>query len=108
MFDRLKKLFQEKPAKQPEHQEPPKVAWIPEAENSWQVPVLDVRAVTHVMLSTSESPICAANAISYSRDDGTGFTNDLPEVSRVVPAELSYHIDQILAPGALFLPSTME
>jgi hypothetical protein len=108
MFDKLKKFFQEKPAKQQERQEPPKVAWIPAEENPWRVPILDVRAVTHAMVSTSESPICATNAISYGRDDGTGFTNDLPEVSRLVPAELSYHIDQVLAPGALFLPSTME
>lgn len=38
--------------------------------NPWGVALLDVRPVTHGMLSTSRDPKNAANAVSFGKDDG--------------------------------------
>jgi hypothetical protein len=107
MFDKLKKLVQGTPKKE-EASKGPEIPWIPAEKNPWRVPILDVRPVTHQMLSTSTDPQCARNAISYGQDDGTGFANEVPESSRVLPVELRYRFDRVLAPGALFIPGVME
>ena len=45
--------------------QPPEIPRIEAADTPWGVPVLDVRAVTENMISTSADPQCAANALSY-------------------------------------------
>ncbi len=107
MFDRLKKFVQGNP-KKPEPAKVPEIPWLPANDNPWRVPVLDIRPVTHQMLSTSKDPQCAQNAISYGQDDGTGFAREVSESPRIVPADLHYRFDRVLAPGALFIPSVME
>lgn len=86
----------------------PGLTWIPPDKNPWHVRVLDVRRVTQHAFSCSIDPKCAANAVSFGKDDGVSFTTQPPQSSRTVPANLQYRIDRILAPGALFLPREME
>lgn len=107
MFDRLKRFVQGNP-KEKELSNTPEIPWVPAEKNPWHVPLLDVRPVTHQMLSTSKDPQCAQNAISYGQDDGTGFASQGPERSRIVSCELRYRFDGVLAPGALFIPAVME
>lgn len=84
------------------------IPWIPAAENPWGVPVLDVRPVTLGMLSTSQDPQMASNAISYGGEDGSSFANERPPVARTIDAALSFPIDRVLADGVLFTPAAME
>src|SRR5689334_23942616 len=59
------------------------------------------------MISCSQDPSCAANAVSYAGDDGTGFIGATLD-SPVVSARLHYRVDRMLAEGSLFVPSVME
>jgi hypothetical protein len=86
----------------------PQVRWLGPADNPWGVPVLDVRPVTLGMLSTSRDQQCAVNAMSFAKDDGTGFIGVEPRVARQATAGLRFRIDRMLADGALFLPQGME
>jgi hypothetical protein len=86
----------------------PELQWIAAEDNPWGVPVLDVRPVTLGMLSTSRDRACAENALSFGRDDGTGFIGIAPPSSKRVALGLRYRIDRMLADGALFLPREME
>ena len=84
------------------------IDWIEAGENPWGIRVLDVRPVTLTMLSTSSDPQCAANAVSFGQDDGTGFIGQEPPVSRTTEASLRFPIDTVLADGVLFVPGEME
>jgi len=84
------------------------VRWLEPGENPWGVPVLDVRPVTLGMISASMDPLCATNAVSFSAEDGRGFINVDPPVTRQIPVRLTYRIEGTLADGALFLPEAME
>lgn len=86
----------------------PPVRWLGPTHNPWGVPVLDVRPVTLGMVATSADPRCAANAISFAGDDGTGFIGVEPRVARRVTAGLRFRVDGMLLDGALFLPGEME
>jgi hypothetical protein len=86
----------------------PDIRWIDPAANPWGVRLLDVRPVTQGMLSTSSDPECAANALSYGHEDGSGFTNLPPNSTRNTKLGLRYRIDGPLADGALFIPASME
>jgi len=86
----------------------PQIPWIEAAETPWGVPVLDVRAVTQHMISTSQDPQCAANAISFDRDDGSAFAAEEPASPRVIGALVQYRVNAPLADGALFRPREME
>src|SRR5690242_21782176 len=101
MFGKLKAIFGGKPPQSQVRKQAqvPEVAWVPAEKNRWNIPVLDVRPVTQGMISASNDPKCAANAVSYSRDDGSGFARDQPDVQRSITANLSYRIDRLLAPG---------
>jgi len=88
--------------------QPPEIPWIEAAETPWGVPVLDVRAVTQNMISTSSDPQCAANAISFGRDDGSAFAADEPASPRVIGALMRFRVNAPLADGALFRPREME
>ena len=92
-------------AGKPEH---PQIRWLGPADNPWGVPVLDVRPITLGMLSITRDQQCAVNAMSFARDDGTGFIGVEPRVGRQVPAGLRFRVDRMLADGALFLPTEME
>jgi hypothetical protein len=109
VFNRIKRLFGHgasgKPAADTDAAQP---RWIDAADNPWRVPVLDVRPVTLTMISTSTSRSCAANAVSYGREDGSSFVGQSPPTKRTVPASLRYRIDRMLADGVLFIPEAME
>ena len=88
--------------------QPPKIPWIEAADNPWGVPVLDVRAVTQNMISASADPQCAANALSYGRDDGSAFAGDEPASPRLIGTLMRFRVDEPLRDGALFRPQQME
>src|SRR5512141_2997647 len=77
----------------------PEIPWVRAADNPWGVDVLDVRPITLTMLSTSRDPTCAANAVSFGQDDGTGFIGQEPPVARRIDASLRFPIDRVLADG---------
>lgn len=105
VWDRLKRWFtpdrDKEGARTPEV---PQVRWLEPAENPWDVPVLDVRPITLGWLSTTQDPQCAANAMSFTQDDGTGFIGVQPQVTRQIPVRLRFPIDHTLVDGALFIP----
>ena len=107
MFDRLRRFVQGNPEKE-KSQDLPEIVWVPPDKNQWNIPVLDVRPVTQVMLSTTRNEECARNALSFGQDDGIEFVAERLEAQRTIPANLSYRIDRLLAPGALFIPAAME
>ena len=78
------------------------------SENLWGIKLLDLLPITQEKLSTSPDPQMAANAVSYSSDDGTSFINQEPESGNEITAEISLSVDPILAPGVLFTPDVME
>lgn len=82
--------------------------WIEASENPWGIKLVDLRPITQGMLSTSQDPQMAANAISYSSEDGSSFINQKPESRNEITAEISFCVDPILAPGVLFIPDVME
>jgi hypothetical protein len=84
------------------------IPWIPAADNPWGVPVLDVRPVTLGMLSSSQDPQMASNAVSYGGEDGSSFADELPPVDRTLDAALAFASDGTLADGVLFAPTAME
>ncbi|HET9838428.1 MAG TPA: hypothetical protein VFR84_09355 [Candidatus Angelobacter sp.] len=86
----------------------PEIPWIEAAETPWGVRVLDVRAVTQNMISTSADPQCAANAISYNHEDGSAFQHDEPLAPRVIGAMIPFRVEAPLPDGALFRPWVME
>jgi len=101
-------LKKHKGRQKPAASELPPVRWIEPTDNAWGVPVLDVRAITLGRMSLSENPTCAINAMSYRRDDGTGFIGAMPASPVVSSTRLLYRVDGVLADGALFVPGVME
>jgi hypothetical protein len=86
----------------------PDIPWVDAEATPWGVAVLDVRPVTHTMLSASKSPVMAKHAASFANEDGTAFIGIEPAIRRSVPATLIYSFDRYLAEGVLFLPTQME
>lgn len=86
----------------------PEIKWIAPTANPWGVRLLDLRPVTQGMISTSADPQCAANALSFGREDGSNFIDMEPNSSRTVEVGLRYRIEQPLAEGPLFIPDCME
>lgn len=82
--------------------------WINPADNPWGLQLLDLRPLTQTMLSSSQNPIMATNAISYSGDDGTAFFGIKPESQKTINVNLSLSTDKSLQAGVLFIPDTME
>lgn len=76
--------------------------------NPYKVALLDVQNVTQHMLATSQNPQCAANAISFTREDGTSFLGAEPQNQTVIPSSLRYPVDPELQDGVLYTPSEME
>jgi hypothetical protein len=77
-------------------------------QNPYKVPLLDVQPVTQHMLSTSQDPQCAKNAISFRDEDGTCFIGMPPSEQRVTKVDLRYPVDPVLLDGAMYLPQEME
>ncbi len=86
----------------------PTLNWVEASQNPWGIKLLDLGPITQEMLSTSQDPQMAANAISFGSDDGTSFINQEPESANEINAEISLPIDPILTPGVLFIPAVME
>ncbi len=84
------------------------INWIEATENPWNIKLVDLRPITQGMLSASEDPQIAENAVSYFSDDGTSFINQQLESENEISAEIIFAVDPILAPGVLFIPSVME
>ncbi|MBZ5524190.1 MAG: ankyrin repeat domain-containing protein [Acidobacteriia bacterium] len=84
------------------------VRWLEAEDSLWGVRVLDVRPITGTMISTSQDPQCAANAMAFRGNDGTSFIGAQPVESDSFSADLVYPIDRMLADGVLFSPSVME
>src|SRR5438093_4594242 len=104
-WEKLKHIFRRKEDRAPQSSA---ISWVEAADSPWGVRMLDVRPVTQTMLSTSSDPQCAANAVSFGQDDGTGFIGKEPPVTRSVAANLRFPIDRLLAEGVLFFPREME
>jgi hypothetical protein len=103
----FKKLFGKGNKQEPEtHEE--SLPWIEPSENPWNVKLLDLRPISQKMLSTSQNPKMATNAISYGGEDGTSFWKEKPKSSRTIASNLKLPVDGILYPGVLFTPGTME
>jgi len=86
----------------------PEIPWIEAADTPWGVRVLDVRAVTQNMISTSSDPDCAANAISFDHEDGSTFENAAPVLPRVIGSMIPFRVEAPLPDAALFRPRVME
>lgn len=82
--------------------------WIEASENPWGIRVLDLRPFTQTMISTSQNPQMATNAISYGGEDGTFFWRKEPQNKSTITCNFSIPIDKSLQPGVLFIPETME
>ncbi len=82
--------------------------WIEARDNPWGIRLLDLRPISQHMLSSSKDPEMAANAISYSQDDGLTFLQQVPLVQKSINTNFSFSIDHKLEHGVLFIPSTME
>lgn len=82
--------------------------WIAPKNTPWGIEVLDLRPISQAMLSTSKDPKMAENAVSYGRENGESFWNQMPESNRKIDVNFSLPIDGKLYPGVLFSPSVME
>jgi hypothetical protein len=108
MFN-FKKLFGKGKQEQiPSNTEEEGLPWIEPADNPWNIKLLDLRPITHKMVSTSSDPRMAANAVSYGGEDGTVFWGQKPKIDKTVATNLTIPIDGTLAPGVLFMPNAME
>ena len=103
----FKKLFG-KNEKQEENSSEENLPWIEPSQNPWELTLLDLRPISQKMLSTSQDPQMATNAISYGGEDGTFFWGQKPNSNRTITSNLTLPIDGALAPGVLFTPDTME
>ena len=82
--------------------------WIRPDQNPWGLKILDLKPISQTMLSSSKDPKIAANAISYSQEDGTTFKNYVPKSERTFSSNLTISTDKKLEEGVLFNPTTME
>lgn len=85
-----------------------KLKWIEVAENPWGIRVLDLSPVTLNMISTSQDPRMAKNAISYNAEDGVAFWRVAPANKTTIDTHLNLVTDKILLPGVIFSPREME
>ena len=103
----LRKLFG-KERKEEQSSNEIDLPWIDPADNPWGVKLLDLRPLTQTVLSTSQDPRMAENAISYGGEDGTIFFGLKPESNRTINCNITIPIDKTLEAGVLFTPNTME
>ena len=84
------------------------VKWLTPDKNPWPYPVLDLRPFTMSVFSASTDPRMAENSVSWGQEDGLQFRGISPASNTVIPCDLVYRTDRILADGALFIPTTMD
>ena len=82
--------------------------WIESTQNPWNIRLLDLRPITQVMISSSNDPVFAENALSFAAEDGQVFWGKEPENRNSTLVNLKYCIDRKLEPGVLFSPDCME
>lgn len=82
--------------------------WIDASANPWNLRLLDLRSISQTMISTSQNPEMASNAVSYRSEDGTIFWTQMPEKDRSITSNVALPVDGKLAPGVLFVPERME
>ena len=74
----------------------PALNWIEPTDNPWGIKVLDLRPTTQGMISTSQNPEVAENALSYNHDDGASFINEEPDPGDEISADISLAVDPLL------------
>lgn len=77
-------------------------------ETPWQVPVLDVQPLTQHVVSASQDPQIAGNAVSYTGDDGAELALQAVESERVVDCELRFPFEAAIVDGVVAAPRAME
>lgn len=82
--------------------------WIEGADNPWGIRVLDLSPVTLNMISTSQDPKMAKNAVSYNSEDGVVFWRVAPVNKTLIRTQLRVITDKMLLPGVIFSPREME
>lgn len=103
----FKKLFG-KSKQQETNASEEELPWIEAAENPWNLRLLDLRSISQTMISTSQDPQMATNAVSYRSEDGTTFWTQMPDKDRSITSDIVLPVDGKLAPGVLFIPERME
>ncbi len=96
------------PAAPPAQQDLPELRWIDADKNPWGVRILDVTPITREVVSTSQDPQMAANAASFSNEDGLIFVGQPLVSCRSIDADLRYRVDGGIYDGVLFNPAQME
>jgi hypothetical protein len=104
----LKAVEPKRAAQKEELSEETELSWIEAEENPWEHRLLDLRPFSQTMISTSENPLMATNAISYGGESGASFFGQRPGNNKTIEANISIKIDRALYPGVLFTPDTME
>jgi len=84
------------------------LTWFEPSDNPWNVKLLDLRNISQNVLSNSTSREYASNSISYGKDDGTSFIDQIPLSNSSIEVNIVFPIDQKMQPGVLFVPSVME
>ena len=82
--------------------------WFEATQNPWNIRLLDLRPITQVMISSSNDPVFAENALSYAAEDGQAFWDKESGNKKRISVDLKYAIDGKLQPGVLFSPDCME
>ncbi len=117
MWDGFKSLFGKQPKENPHQSQKgssaslddfPDIVLVPEDQNPWKVPVLDLRPFTLTMHSTSQNVECATNLTSLMGNDGRAFIGAGPTTKNTASCSLSYVTDGKLLDGSLFSPKAME
>lgn len=85
-----------------------KLKWLEGADNPWGLRVLDLSPVTLNMISTSQDPKMAKNALSYTSEDGVAFWRVAPANTTLIRTHLRVLTDKVLLPGVIFSPREME
>lgn len=106
------KLFGKEKKEDVDNTEEPKnkyyLPWIEADQNPWKVRLLDLRQISQRILSTSENPEMATNALSYGEEDGLVFLEQETQSAQSIETNFSFPIDDRLERGVLFIPSKME
>lgn len=82
--------------------------WISPENNVWKKELLDLRPISEKMLSFSEDPRIAENAVSYNNEDGSSFWGVKPANDPTITTHICFPIENTLYPGVLFTPRVME
>lgn len=107
-FGKSKKSTEAKEHLIQEQEKTSNIGFLSETEHQWNVPIVDLRPVTQTVMATSEDKKMAENSVSYGREDGLVFLDNLPEFATNHEADISFNTDGKLQDGALYLPESMD